>query len=199
MVDSSSNTTGRFQTRHLWQAGIVVVVLAVTSIVFAFNRPQGPPSVDPPVQRAMEWPLALDGRPALFKNKLVAARDLTDPPGPGLYLWQDFDGWHLWIVRGAGIEGPTGVITADADFRRADLNGRPGAGGAVQLDGHAIHFDFTGSTDAVVGIDFGPGIAASTLVLDVAQDGEPLDSRALKLGNRSVAGKLPLELSRETP
>ena len=199
MDDSSTVTTGGDRSRHLWQATIVVVVLAVSSVVFALNRPEGPPTVDPPVQRAYEWPLELDGRPSLFKGKRVAARDLTDPPGPGLYLWQDFEGWHLWVVRGAGIEGPTGVIASDVDFRRADVNGDTGAGGSVRADGRTIRFDFTESTDAVVGIDFGPGIAATTVVIEAAQGGKPLDSRALKLGNRSVAGDLPLEVNREAP
>ncbi len=198
-VDSDSSTTGRLRSRHLWQGTIVVAVLAVSSVVFALNRPEGPPAVDPPVQRANEWPLELDGRPALFKGKRFAARDMTDPPGPGLYLWQDFQGWHLWVVRGAGIEGPTGVIASDVEFRRADVNGDTGAGGSIQADGRTIRFDFTESTDTVVGIDFGPGIAATTIVIEAAQDGVPLDSRALKLGNLSVAGELPLELNRNAP
>jgi len=188
---------GPDRLRHLTQAMIVIVAVLVGTIAFLLNRPSGAPAEDPPVRRATDWPLELNGRPPLFKTRQVAARDVPEPPGPGLYLWEDGDGWHLWAVRGPGLEGPTGQLVSDQDFRHAEVNGTEGSGGRATVDGRTIRFDFSEADDRVVGIDFDPAFASTTVILEAAQDGTPLDSAALKLGGRSVAGTLPFQATRE--
>jgi len=116
------------------------------------------------------WTVAAIGRPTAL------GPDGTPPPTSpvdledGAYLWNDFNGWHLWLVGDA-----TGPVTVTTDDRFAKVDP---VGGAPAVDAGDERFVLSrGSTDApVVGVDFNPGFFAEELT--IAAD----DSTALHLG-----------------
>ncbi len=106
------------------------------------------------------WPPAVAGRPKAFGG-------LGDPPPSsgagledGLYLWNDFDGWHLWQVGGGSEDGAT--ITADDTYAKA-----AGTGGSVDVtnDANLLTFSRGSASEPVVGVDFSPGFYAKTMVV----------------------------------
>lgn len=108
------------------------------------------------------WPSALGGRPpALGKQGEPPPTDVGDLE-PGFYLWQDFGGWHAWLVGGSEADRLT--ITSDAEIAKADP-----VGGEVAIDRLPNTFGFTrgAATEAVVGVDFNPGYYAKTFVVTI--------------------------------
>ena len=114
---------------------------------------------------APAWPTAVSGRPPALGRQgeppPADAGDLED----GYYLWQDFNGWHLWLVGGSDADQVS--ITADSEVAKADP-----AGGDVSIDRSGNAFTFSrGSAGAeVVGVDFNPGYYAKTFVVTVDGD-----------------------------
>lgn len=112
------------------------------------------------------WPTFTYGRPKAFGK-------LNDPPPAdpgklqeGWYLWQDFDGWHLWLVGHPG--GAHASVTSDDKVLKAD-----GAGDAkVSQTANRIDVIRNGSGE-VLGVDFNPGYFAKTLIIAV-DDGQQL-------------------------
>jgi hypothetical protein len=111
------------------------------------------------------WPSVIQGRPQAFGAR-------NDPPPAdvgdledGFYLWQDFDGWHLWMVGG----GPDDRVSVAADdaFAKSEA-----VGGGPELAPVANGFTLArgGAGAKVVGVDFNPGYYAKTLVVTVDGD-----------------------------
>lgn len=109
------------------------------------------------------WPSSTSGRPAAFgpPTQPPSAAD-TSALEDGFYLWQDFQGWHVYQVGGTGDDRIT--VTGDAEMAKAD-----GLGGEVAIDKTLNHFTFSrgAAGDKVVGVDFNPGYYARTLVVAV--------------------------------
>jgi hypothetical protein len=144
-----------------WGLGaIVAVVLVILGVNLIFNRG---------ADEERAWPEAVDGRPEGLGGEKETAAEVTPSAAPGVYIWNSFDGWHLWVVNGDGIEGLTGTIRSNVDLVGGESSA-PDAG-TVSVDGKIVTFDLDGEA-AVAGVDFDPGFASQlTFELQTA-DGE---------------------------
>lgn len=148
--------------RTWWIVGAVVVVLIAVGGAFAIYQ------ATRPVNR--EWPDAVGGRPAGLGGENETAADVTPTAEPGVYIWNSFDGWHLWVVNGDGLDGVSGTIKSNQDINKA-TSSAPDAGTAT-LDGSTITFDVAAGS-ALGGVDFDPGFAHElTFDLETADGGK---------------------------
>ena len=128
----------------------------------AVTTPDGK-SAAPSLATKPRWPSEIQGRPVAFGgNAADPAAAKTIGLEDGFYLWEGFDGWHVWEVGGTADDRIT--ITADSTIAKAD-----GVGGTVAIDKTANHFTFSrGSAGGkVVGVEFNPGYYANTIVVAV--------------------------------
>jgi hypothetical protein len=132
------------------------------------------------------WPLRVGGRPLLFDVRGSPPEDAHDPPRC-LYLWADFDGWHLWAAGAGGRTGARGTLTSDVGVAKAVL-ASPGRG-EVTANATTITFDLSGAGDEPLGVDFNPGYFATRLNLRL--DGGDLP---LCLGQTAERATAPLTL-----
>jgi hypothetical protein len=164
--------------------GVVAVVLVILGVNLIFNRGANE-------ERA--WPEAVDGRPAGLGGEDETAAEVTPEAGPGVYLWNSFDGWHLWVVNGDGIEGLTGTITSSGDLVGAESSA-PDAG-TVSVDGKVATFDLDAEA-AVAGVDFDPGFADKlTFDLETA-DGEVVAAQVLTGSDSTPVDAVPVVLDK---
>jgi len=149
------------KSRRWWIiGGVVVLLLAIAGGIALSGALE-------PEERA--WPESIDGRPAGLGGEKEKAADVTPTADPGVYIWNSFDGWHLWVVNGDGIDGLTGTITSSEDVVTASSSA-PDAG-TVKADGGKITFDLAaGST--LAGVDFDPGFAKKLTFTFETADGE---------------------------
>jgi hypothetical protein len=139
------------------------------------------------------WPAEVGGRPPAFGARETPPPALTDAE-PGVYLWNDFDGWHLWVVQGPGTDRITGFITSSAKATKA-VAALPGdTSSGIAMDGRTIVVDFGPSDAPVVGVDFNPGFRVESLAIDLTNGGEALGPGVLRLGSRAVPREVPYTL-----
>ncbi|MEZ5140749.1 MAG: hypothetical protein R2711_18850 [Acidimicrobiales bacterium] len=91
------------------------------------------------VQRDLVWPADLGGRPAGLGEIDEIAAEVTPEVEPGAYLWNDFDGWHLWFAFGDGFDRATGTIRSDDDVSKLLLS--PTSSGTASGDGGEVSFE----------------------------------------------------------
>jgi len=140
--------------------GVVVVLIAVVASIAILNSGDS---------RERAWPKSVDGRPEGLGGEKETAADVTPSADPGVYIWNSFDGWHVWVVNGDGLDGLTGTIASNDDIVGAESS-NPDAG-TVSADGKTVTFDLAAG-DALAGVDFDPGFAKKlTFTLETA-DGE---------------------------
>ncbi len=193
-------------------AVVVVLVLILVAVVISRGSDDDKPNAKPTTTEPSEgdksdttdknepektkrgWPDSVQGRPVGF-----GTRD-TPPPAdagslaPGAYLWIDFKGWHLWIVRGPGVEGVTGRIELDAEPTRAApaVQGQ----GQVVIDGNAIEFDLTNVDADVVGVEFNTFYAGTMNVSLESADG-PMDAGNVHIGRKESPSPNPIAIAKE--
>lgn len=138
----------------------------------------------------MIWPSEIGGRPAGLGARGDKAPAATDA-APGVYLWNDFDGWHLWVVRGPGVDKVAGTITSSADILKIDPAATADANGLVTMEGKEVRFDFTAATAAVVGVDFNPGYRVQSISANATNGGAPLEADRFHVGSQAAAKPLP--------
>lgn len=134
------------------------------------------------------WPTEVNGRPAAF-GELEGAPD--DAPGgaePGVYIWNDFDGWHLWVVNGDGVSGVSGQITGNDAIAGAEVVPED-AGTATPAD-NQITFDLSGEPE-IVGINFNPGFYANSLVISIDGETGPVPAELMHLGQNLAPAENP--------
>lgn len=137
---------------------------------------------------APHWPVSVQGRPAAFGGV-----DGDPPPASadgleaGFYLWQDFAGWHLWLVGGEDTEGTVEIRSDDAIASATPTGGAP----FVAQDRNQLALARGDAGEPVVGVDFNPGFFAKTMVVTTS-GGLPIH-----LGAQSIVGTeyLGLQLS----
>jgi hypothetical protein len=105
------------------------------------------------------WPSVTAGRPREFGKLDDAPPADSGKLQDGFYLWQDFDGWHLWVVGGTPEDRVT--ITSDAEIAKAVPTG---GDVAIERTPNALTFSRGGATGRVVGVDFNPGYYARTII-----------------------------------
>jgi len=149
------------------------------------TRPDGASTEDKP----RVWPSTLGGRPPAFgeRDSLPAPQGTTIDPG--VSLWNDFDGWHLWVVPGPGVQDVKGKIATDSEPSRASsaVEGQ----GSVLVQGNDILFDFTGVTAPIVGIEFNAPFANRVEVSAEGTDG-PLPAGTLFTGAQATPVTNPI-------
>lgn len=189
------------------QIGLVVLALIIVAVVVLANRgsddddakkgsgdktDQSSDSSDGGNEKSTKkvWPPELGGRPAGLGKTKQPAPDVTVEADPGAYLWNDFDGWHLWVVNGAGVPAISGSISSNDDLDKAVL-AIDGAG-SVTPNGKTATFELP--TDVpLAGIDFNPGFYSDDIVVTLnGPDGAPIDAALVKTGKKSTQAPFPI-------
>lgn len=185
----------------LAQIGLVVVALLVVGVIFLVSKnsdsdspesAKGNDKQDVEAPKESRWPATIDRRPARFGARGVDLATL-DPGSPGVFLWADYDGWHLWVARGQGFDAISGTITGNDKFNRAAAltEGQ----GTVELNERTITFDFTGATDPIVGAEFNIGFFSEELTLQINEGGKPM-TEPIQLGGSGENAANPLVLKK---
>lgn len=113
-----------------------------------------------PVSTKPTWPPTALGRPAALGPSGTAPEAVPADAPPGVYVWSDFDGWHLWMVNGEGVTGVQGAVVSDDEIVKADL---AAAGvGERTITNNVIQFDLPADV-RVSGLDINPGFYAKQL------------------------------------
>jgi hypothetical protein len=181
--DDAARTDGRRRT--WWVVGGIVVVILAAAGIFAFVQAMQPED------RA--WPAAYGGRPDGLGGERESAADVTLSASPGVYIWESFDGWHLWVVNGDGLAGLTGTISSNSDLVEA-TSSAPDAG-TVSVDKKTVTFDLSEGA-AVAGVDFDPGFADRlTFRLETA-DGEVSASQVLTGSKSTPVDAVPVVVNK---
>jgi hypothetical protein len=141
------------------------------------------------------WPKEVEGRPAALGKRGQTAPTVKSTANPGVYVWSDFDGWHMWVQGGLGMpERVTGTLTSNDPIARADL-AVPDTG-TVNVQGKTVTFDLD-TTRGLTGMDFNTGFYGKRLVFLLnGPDGQPIDQQLIKTGSRSVAAVYPLVIEK---
>ncbi|MCU1372582.1 MAG: hypothetical protein JWO77_3776 [Ilumatobacteraceae bacterium] len=160
--------------RLWWVLGGIVLVVLLAAGVFAFVQALQPED------RA--WPEAYGGRPQGLGGEKDTAIDVTPKAPPGVYIWQSFDGWHLWLVNGDGFAGLTGTISSSDDVVEA-TSSSPGDG-VVTAEGRTVSFDLSDGAP-VAGVDFDPGFA-NKLTFNLESGGGEVEATQVFTGSDSA-------------
>jgi hypothetical protein len=155
-TDESGSSSNRWLK---WVGGAVVLALLVVGGVIAAQK------ISKKTEKA--WPAVLGGPPGGFVSTGAKANDPAPGAVPGGYLWNDFQGWHLWIVHGGGVAKVQGTLTSDKDFAKAEL--AVGGVGSLRSEGNKVTFSLPAS-GKVAAIDFGPGFYAKKIGLQLDAD-----------------------------
>lgn len=159
--------------------GVLVAALAVVAITHPFDR-------EKPEQM---WPLNVGGRPEGLGQTYDLAEAVTPDVDSGVYLWSDFDGWHLWFVFDNEFHAASGTITSNDDVDKAELT--PAATGTVQANGKEIAFDLDTESN-IAGIDFEPGFYSSRIEVEIHAPSGTLRSDMVHKGGAAKLVSLPI-------
>jgi hypothetical protein len=166
--------------------GVVAALLLVLVALFAID-PFGSDEGE------LAWPGLVSGRPAGLGTTGQLAEEVTPDAEPGAYVWSDFDGWHLWVVFGPGIESVSGTITSDVDLPKGVLT--PLDSGEFATEGQELTFELRGDV-ALSGIDFEPGFFAKQVQIDLDGPDGPLDPALVTQGAEGEVTALPLVIDK---
>lgn len=183
-VENAEAEQRRRPRRFLWIGLAVVVALVAAAAIatVALNR-----AFD---HDDLAWPASIGGRPAGLGQTNQKAPDVSSTAKPGAYVWNDFDGFHLWIVDGG--TALQGTLSSDEDFGETAV-AVPGAG-TVAVDGKKVTFDLPAS-DGIVGVDFNPGFYARTVTVTLTgADGAKVFDGAILVGRSAKATPQPVTL-----
>ncbi|MFN8017193.1 MAG: hypothetical protein U0P45_03625 [Acidimicrobiales bacterium] len=140
------------------------------------------------------WPDAVGGRPAGLGSEGDTAATITDPTAaPGVYLWNSFDGWHLWVVNGDGVAGVKGTIESTDDISKAEPSSK--GSGTVQVDGKTATFDLSGDP-TVAGIDFEPGFFSKQITVTLEGPDGPIPAKLVTLGRQGHPKAVPVVIDK---
>ena len=138
------------------------------------------------------WPASVNGRPLTLGTRGQTADKVAVKAAPGVYVWSDFDGWHLWVVGGSNIPAIAGTMTSNSEVAKA-VPAVPGA--SVTKNGKVVSFVLpTGSP--ITGVDFNPGFFAHQVVITVNGPTGPLDAKVVRLGRKATQAPFPLVIEK---
>jgi len=133
---------------------------------------------------AVSWEPSADGRPAVLGDMGTPPDRTAADVAPGAYLWSDFQGWHLWVVTGTGVDGVVATLTSDDGFATATAVGTTGT---ATTAGRSLTFTPTAGT-RVAGVDFQPGFYAKVLTVDLTgADGQRLTPTVVHVGGSATS------------
>jgi hypothetical protein len=141
------------------------------------------------------WPVSVGGRPAAFGELDGSPADAPGGAAPGVYIWSDYDGWHLWVVHGEGVGDVNGTVTGDDVVASAEVT--PSEAGVVTLADKVIAFDLK-SEVPISGFDFNPGFYAKRLEFVVNGPDGPLAPELVHVGKDALPAPSPIVLEKST-
>jgi hypothetical protein len=190
------------------QAGLVLVALLIVGVLFVTrsgedepatsSSPTGSASADgsaaSPTGKA-QWPTSVGGRPPALGVRDQPATEVQVAEGTpeGVYLWSDFDGWHLWVVGGS-LPSISGSLTSNDPVSKAEL-AIPDAGAVEVLD-TTVNFLLPGDRP-LSGFDFNPGFFADQLVLTFEGPEGTAPPAVVWLGSKAAPASAPVVLAKE--
>lgn len=183
-AEADEVSSGGGRTRLLVVLGSIAALLVIAGVIALVLRNDSEDRV---------WPAELSGRAEGLGRVNVAAPDVELAADPGVYLWQDFDGWHLWVVNGDGISGVSGTIQADSEVGRGTL--AVAGAGALTVEDESFTFDLPAEPE-LVGIDFNPGFFTSELVIELQGPDGPIDPALVTLGRRGSTDAVPVVIEK---
>lgn len=176
--------------RRIWLWVAIVVVLGLAGVLIAVVVRNGNP-LDPE-ERA--WPRSVGGRPAGLGADNETADEVTPTAKPGVYVWNSFDGWHVWVVNGDGVAGVKGTIRSDDGIDRARISAKDQ--GSVSLGDDTATFTLSADA-AVTGVDFEPEFFTKRLTVTITDlDGKALSPSLVTLGTDTRVTKLPIVIDK---
>jgi hypothetical protein len=164
--DDSTPTSGRSFTPWIVAGGLVVVLV----ILFARGGSKSDDSTakDPSATTVAGssattaagdakryWPSAVNGRPVAFGQQLDQPPATLGDVTPGLYVWSDYDGWHLWYARAADGPELQGTLVSGGNVEKALPENA--AGVELKVEGTTVTFTLGKAGQAVSGITMNPG------------------------------------------
>ncbi len=191
------------------QIGLVALILSLIVIVLVVKggsddasddkdtaakttQPTGTGTAKPNAKPA--WPRAVEGRPTTLGKRGQKAPDITPKAKPGVYVWSDFDGWHMWIVGGTGMPATIdGTLTSNDPIARAEL-AVPDTG-TVSTDGKVVTYSLD-TSKPLSGIDFNTGFYGKRLVFTFNGPDGPIDGKLLHTGSKAAAAVYPLVIDK---
>lgn len=141
------------------------------------------------------WPVNVGGRPAAFGELDGSPADAPGGAAPGVYIWSDYDGWHLWVVHGEGVGDVNGTVTGDDVVASADVT--PEGAGVVTVADKVIAFDIKSDED-IAGFDFNPGFYAKRLEFVLNGTDGPLPATLVHVGKDAVPAPSPIVIEKST-
>ena len=169
-------------------AWIVVGALAVVAVAFTAITLL----VDDTEERA--WPAEVGGRPDGLGTEGQTADEVTPTASPGVYIWNSFDGWHLWVVGGAGLGGVQGTVSSDDGIADAVLSA-PGVG-SVAVDDERATFELPGDAE-LAGVDFDPNFFTKELTIELQDpSGQDVPVDLVQLGPDTPAEAVPVVIDK---
>lgn len=187
LPDSFRTDVGPPRRRRAWVAGIalVAVLLAVGVGLLVTRKYQESKRV---------WPKSVDGPPAGLGDGADAASRAQVTAG--IYIWSDFDGWHIRAVNGPGVAGLSGTLEADDEVGEAQA--APTSAGDVTRDSKTITFDLP-AEPKVVGVDFNPGFYTNKMTITLKGADGPVDAALVELGQGGQVREVPVVIKKVDP
>ncbi len=207
--DDDAIAISREKAIRIAQVGLVVLALLVVGVVLltkgddkdTASKDKTSTSKDADTKKSTAkpvWPKNVGGRPPALGKRGQAAADVTlgKDAKPGIYLWNDFDGWHLWVVNGEGVPAVKGTMTSNDTVAKAE-SAVPDAGTVVLVDKVAT---FELPTDQpIVGINFNPGFFANNLVFTLEGPDGAIDETLVHVGAKAEQAPFPLVIAKAPP
>lgn len=161
--DDRTDTTGGTASTSTLAGGSTTTAPGATG-----STAGGPTGTSLPQVGSSGWPISVEVRPAQFGPYTEAATAPDASTAPGLYLWSDFAGWHLWLLGDAGTE-VRGSVSVDASPGSVVADTIGGAEVATTADGFT--FTLTAGDTRAAGLVFNPGFYTRRVSFQV--DGTP--------------------------
>lgn len=117
-------------------------------------------------------------------------QEMTD----GVYIWSDFQGWHVRSV-GPSVGTVTGKISGSVRPNLFDQPEPERVDASGPEDGTEIYFTIRPG-DTPEGFDFSAGCTQQALGFDLKSDAEPIDPALVHLGTKGGVTAVPFIVSR---
>jgi hypothetical protein len=134
-----------------------------------------------------KWSNGLVGSPLVFRDPQGNAS--TDPqPGktakPGVYFWEAYDGWHVRIVKGDGVDKVDGLVTGVQNKQGAKIVKVTGADpGVAKVEGGNVSWQVPAGGNGIVGIDFTLDPSTKEAALTLNGENGSLDVKKVYIGS----------------
>ena len=181
-----AQVSGAKRTRWPLVVGTVVLVLVAAAAINLIVNRGG--------EEERAWPKAVGGRPAGLGQEKDTADEVTAPTAkPGVYLWNSFDGWHLWVVNGGEVKGAKGTIESSVDMGKAVASSPES--GTVEVNGKTATFDLSEATK-VSGVDFEPGFYSKQITVTLEGPDGPIPAELVTLGTQGHPDAVPVVIDK---